>query len=297
MGTAGYQVVAGALGGRTGQNRGFNIQEALLVEVATQYRGHLGAQTQLVGNLRATQVEVSVAQADVFAHFGVIIELERRGFRFVENLDFLTQHLDLAGFHIGVHRRGIPRANPAANLQHILTAHPVSGGKMFLGVGVKNDLHNPVAVAHIQKNNSTVVAAAIYPAANGHVLIDVLATEAPAIMAAHGFFPLLQKSKTGPAMRGPLYSAIGPGGRTTAVSGKIFLLVARFKIGFVPTATLEAKTCRRNFLHQRVRFALRTLRQRGIAHLLQRFQLVLTGLTLIFINGHWNPLPTQIMKT
>ena len=58
---AGEDVVAGALGGGAGQDRGFHLDEALLFEEAARRLDGLGPQPQVAVHALAAQVQVAVA--------------------------------------------------------------------------------------------------------------------------------------------------------------------------------------------------------------------------------------------
>ena len=76
---AGDEEVAGALGGRAGQHRRLDVDEALAVEELAHRRGHPVAQHQRLAHLLAAQVEVAVAQAGVLADLaGEALDLEGR---------------------------------------------------------------------------------------------------------------------------------------------------------------------------------------------------------------------------
>ena len=76
---AGDEEVAGALGGRAGQHRRLDLEEALAVEELAHRRGDPVAQRQRLAHLLAAQVEVAVAQPRVLADLaGEALDLERR---------------------------------------------------------------------------------------------------------------------------------------------------------------------------------------------------------------------------
>jgi hypothetical protein len=70
-------------------------------------------------------------------------------------------------------------------LQNVLAAYLVCQLKELFGVRVKNDLHNPFAIAQVDEYHTAVVASAISPATQGHFLIDLSGVENTTIMAAH----------------------------------------------------------------------------------------------------------------
>ena len=64
------------------------------------------------------------------------------------------------------------------------------------------------------------------------------------------------------------------------------LPVARFEVRLIPTTALEPEGGRRHFLPQLSLAALRTVDKRWFADFLNGFELVLTRLTLVFVDRH-----------
>ena len=79
LGAAGDEEVAGALGGRAGENGRLDVEEALAVEELAHRRGDPVAQLESLAHRLAAQVEVAVAQARVLADLaGEPLDLEGR---------------------------------------------------------------------------------------------------------------------------------------------------------------------------------------------------------------------------
>ncbi len=87
------KIVARTFGRCLCQKRSFNINKAVIVEEITHSVRHLRAETQALCHLRAAQIDIAIAQANVFTHRGVLVELERRGSRCVEYFKLFAQHL------------------------------------------------------------------------------------------------------------------------------------------------------------------------------------------------------------
>ena len=84
---AGDEEVARALGGRAGQDRRLDVDEALAVEELAHRGDDPVAQHQRLAHLLAAQVEVAVAQPRVLADLvGVALDLEGRRLRVGEQL-------------------------------------------------------------------------------------------------------------------------------------------------------------------------------------------------------------------
>ena len=112
---AGHQEVARALGRGLGEHGRLDVDEALRVEIAAHRHRHPVAQAQVALHLRAAQVDHAVLQPHVLAQV-LLVELEGRRERGIEQLDVLGQHLDLAAGEVGVDRALGPRAHPALDL-------------------------------------------------------------------------------------------------------------------------------------------------------------------------------------
>ena len=62
-------------------------------------------------------------------------------------------------------------------------------GEDFRQIGIVDHLDQAAAVAQVDKDDATVVATAIHPAAEFNGLVDMGGVDFTAIMAAHGVFP------------------------------------------------------------------------------------------------------------
>src|SRR5690606_12132086 len=185
VGTTGYQIVAGAFWGSTGQDRGFHIEEALLVQVAADAGGDARAQLELLGHFRAAQINEAIAQAGFFTHVAVFVERERRCFRLVQHFQLVAQHLDGAGGHVRVARALRAQAHLTGDLDYIFAAHPVSGSEGFGTVGIEHNLGHAFAVTHVEEDNPAVVATAVHPTAKSDFLAVQAFVQLAAIVAAH----------------------------------------------------------------------------------------------------------------
>jgi len=173
VGTAGHQVVPCAFRCCTGQNGRLDVDKAVFFQVVTDVVGNFGAKAQLVLNLGAAQVDVAVAQPHILTHLLVLVQLKRRGFGPVQYDQLLAQHLDLTGTHLLV--EGALRAGPdaAADRDHILIAHAVCQLETLFPIRVEYDLGDPLTVTQVEKDDSAMVAATVYPAAECDIFTDM----------------------------------------------------------------------------------------------------------------------------
>ena len=184
MHTRGHQVVARALGGGARQHRCLDIDEALRIEIAAYRHRHLVAQHQIFLHQRAPQVDHAVLQTHHFADVG-IVDLERRRYRGVEDLQFLGHHLDLAAGKLGVDKLGLAPDHPAGHADHVLAANPLGGGENAGTIRVAHHLHDAFAVAQVDENHAAMIAAGIDPAHEGNALVEVAGIDPPAVVGTH----------------------------------------------------------------------------------------------------------------
>ena len=185
-----HQVVAGAFRGGAGEDGGFHLDEALVLQVAAGGLDGLGPQPQVAVHALAAQIQIAVAQPQFFAHLFVVVHRHLEGqvaAHAVEHRDGAGQHLDLAGGQAVVDRFGGTVAHRALHLEHRFVAQVFSDGEgVCAEVGIHRDLHAAAAVAQVDEDHSTVVAAAIHPAAELHRLAAGFNAQITAPVAAHG---------------------------------------------------------------------------------------------------------------
>ncbi|MNF90154.1 hypothetical protein D3C84_727080 [compost metagenome] len=185
VGTARHQVVAGAFRGGAGQDRGLDIKEAVLVQVATDAAGDAGAQLQLGRHFRTAQVDEAIAQTGFLAHVGVLVQRERRGLGLVQHFQLVAQHLDAARGHVRIDRTGRALAHLADDLHDVFAAHAVGTGEGLFAIRVEHHLGQAFAVTDIEENDPAVVTATVYPTAEGDFLAIQALVQLAAIVAAH----------------------------------------------------------------------------------------------------------------
>ena len=185
MHTARHQIVASALGRRLGQHRRLDVDEAGVVEEAAEGARGLVAQLHDALHVGAAQVDDAMRQADGLREV-VVVDLERRRGGRVEHFKLVRQHLDLAGDEVGVLGTGRAAAHLAGDAQAELVAYALGSGKGLGAVGVADHLDQALAVAQVDEDDPTVVAAAVGPAKQGDDLVEVGGVDSPAVIGAHG---------------------------------------------------------------------------------------------------------------
>src|SRR5699024_1744163 len=180
---AGHQEVSCAFGGGLDEHGGFNLNEAVLVEVVPGDLGDLVAHQDVFLQVGTAQVQIAVLQAQVLFHAGVFHDLKGRGFGFAQNPQFLHIDFHLAGgdFHVP----GVPLPDNAPGCQHILG----TGGKGLVenspvGAVVKGQLNHAAAVPQIDEDQLSQIALTLYPAEDNGFLSDIGGAKLSAVMGS-----------------------------------------------------------------------------------------------------------------
>ncbi|KPY82236.1 Uncharacterized protein ALO44_05673 [Pseudomonas syringae pv. tagetis] len=179
------QIVTSTFWRRAGQDRRLDIEEAVVIQIATDAGSDARTQTQLLGHFRATQIDEAITQTGFLAYIGVFIQRERRSLGLVQHFELVTQHLDGTGRHVRVHGTRRTSTNLAHYLDHVLAAHSVSGSETVGTIGVEHDLSHAFTVANIEEDNASVVTTTVDPSAKGDFLAFQTLVQLAAIMAAH----------------------------------------------------------------------------------------------------------------
>ena len=168
----GDQEVAGALGRAAAEEGGFDLVEALLVEVVAGDLGDAVARLEDVLHRGATHVEVAVLQPGFFADLVGFIGDEGGVVAVVEHDAVGGVNFDLAGVELGVFAAFADDALTGDGddvFAAQLLGHAVGVG----GFGVEDDLGDAVAVAQVDEAHAAVVAVVVDPAAEGDGFADV----------------------------------------------------------------------------------------------------------------------------
>jgi hypothetical protein len=166
---AGHQIVARALRRALDHDRRLDLDEAARGEEVADELHDRRAQHQPPLHDRAAQVEVAVGEADRLVHLDVVADREGGRLGAGQDRHLLAVHLDRAGRQVRVDRALGAGAHRAGDFQHVFAAH-LGGDGVRAGRrrGVEDDLREAVAVAQIDENQATVIAAARDPAFQGY---------------------------------------------------------------------------------------------------------------------------------
>ena len=179
MNSAGNNVVPGSFRGGLAQHRSFGIDKAVLVKITADITGNPGSQLEALQHLGAAQIQI--AEAETLFLGVLLIEIQGQRCGTVDNLQFPGLHLHGSGSHFGVYlivRAGLHNAaHPDTKLVSEFRSQSVS----FLLIRIEINLNNSGAVPHINKDKTSKVAAAVYPAAQSHFLFKMLFIDIAAI--------------------------------------------------------------------------------------------------------------------
>ena len=181
-----HQVIARAFRRTPGQHRRLDVDEARGVEIAAHFHRHFVPQPQVLLHLRASQIEVAVLEAHVLGQI-LVVHLERRRYRWVQDLDRPRQHFDFARNEVRVHRAGGPAPHQPGDLDHVFAADLLRRGKRFGVIRIANNLHQALAIAQVDEYHAAMVATAVHPSAHFDGLIEEFGGNEAAIFSAHKF--------------------------------------------------------------------------------------------------------------
>ena len=150
---------------------------------------HLRAQAQVFLHLRLAQVKVAVLQAHQLVFIGVIVDVNRRRGRCVEQHGLFRNHFDAAGLELISHVLFGAERHFARDRNHVLAAQAFAHGEGFgvAGFRAEHNLHQTRAVAEPDENHAAEVAGALYPAVQRNLLSGEIFSEFAAILRALPF--------------------------------------------------------------------------------------------------------------
>ncbi len=114
----------------------------------------------------------------------VVIDLERRRQRGIQDLDVVREDLDLTADQPGVDRAFRARADPPGNADDVFVAQLLGGSKCLGAVRITYHLNQALAVAQVDEDDAAVVATPVHPAADSDGLAKSFAVDEAAIVGA-----------------------------------------------------------------------------------------------------------------
>ena len=188
MHTAWHQIVTSAFWCTFLQNRGFNFQEAVFIQIVPRGFGYAVADLHVAGHGGTAQVQKTVFEAQVFVGEGPV-QLEGEHIRLVDDVEGIGGDFDFSGGEVrigGVHRvRFQAGFHRAGDLDHVLGTELLGRpGHILADFRVEDCLGDAGAVAQVDKYDAAVVADGVYPADEGGRLANVRSAQFAAGMSA-----------------------------------------------------------------------------------------------------------------
>ena len=178
-----HQIVARALGCRLRQDRRLDVDEAVLVHELAQRARDGVPQPQVLQHRLAAQIEITVFEAQLLAD-GLVV-MERRRLRFREHRELLREHLDLAAREVRVDCPLGARTHASLDREDELGAQPLGLLEHLGAIGIEDDLQQALAIAQVDEDDATVIAAPVYPPGNRDCPADLGTVDVAAVMTAH----------------------------------------------------------------------------------------------------------------
>ena len=125
MDAARHEIVARAFRRRLRQDRRFDLQKTVRVEIATNRGRDLVPQDHVARQPRPPQIEIAILQPHVFRHGRLVGDGKRRRLRLVEDRELPHEHLDFAGVELRIDRLGGPAAHGPLHADHVLGSQPL----------------------------------------------------------------------------------------------------------------------------------------------------------------------------
>ena len=117
-----HEKITRPLGCALAEHRCLNLQKSIAVEeVAHQFR-HAVTQDHIRLHLWAAQIEITVTQTNHLVYINAVLNIERGGFGFIENVQLAHNDLHFPRLHMGVYRILTACTNSTAYGKHKLRA-------------------------------------------------------------------------------------------------------------------------------------------------------------------------------
>ena len=168
-----HQIIARTFGRALGQHRRFDIDKASIVKEAAEGACRLVTQHHVALHLRAPQVDHAMQETHILRQV-ILVELEGRRYRGIQHFDRVTEDFYFTARNVGIHRSLRAGTHLARDLEAELVAHRLGNREHFRTIRIADDLRQALAVAQVDKDDATVVAPTMGPAAESHFLADGL---------------------------------------------------------------------------------------------------------------------------
>ena len=186
--TAGHQIVPGPFRRALAQHGGLDFQKTIVVHIVPHQLGHFVTQDQIGLHLRTAQVQIAVFQAQILIGVDAVLNIKRRCLGAVQYIQCMGHHFNFTGSNVGIHSLCIPFPYLAENLDHIFAANGFRIFEAFPRIRIDDYLADTGTVPQVNKNQSAMVAAFGYPAAQSHLFAGIRFRQGSAMMIAFKLF-------------------------------------------------------------------------------------------------------------
>src|SRR6185436_21089566 len=146
--------------------------------------GHLVAQSQILLHLRTAQVQVAVFKPHHFREV-LIVHLERRRDRGVQDFYRAREYFDLAGHQVRIHRPGWPATHQSGDFHDEFTADFFRDTKGARIVGIAHDLDQALPITQIDENYPAMIAPPVHPSIKGDALLEMAGRDQATVFGTH----------------------------------------------------------------------------------------------------------------
>ena len=185
---AGHQVIPGPFRRALAQHGGLDFQESVVIHIVPHQLGYFVTQDQVGLHLRTAQVQITVFQAQVFIGVDAVLNIKRRRLGAVQHVQGMGRHFDLAGSNVGIYGLRVPFPHFAEDLDHIFAADRFRVFKALPRIRVDHHLADTGTVPQVNKDQSAMVAAFGYPAAQSYLFAGIRFGQGSAMMIALKLF-------------------------------------------------------------------------------------------------------------
>ena len=176
--TAGDHEISCPFRRRRNEHWSFDFNETLIVHGPSQRGIDLGANTEVALHALGTKIDIAMSEAHHFVDLNAIVQLERRWFGNIQDLDAAVADFDFACRHVVVRGAIGTLAHGARDANHILGAQ--------IGSPVDYALHETSVITKIDEGQMlTVLTATGHPATDRNLATDVGGTKRSAMVGTH----------------------------------------------------------------------------------------------------------------
>ena len=174
MHAAGHQIIPGSLRRTLNQGRCLNLKESLRCQKCPGKGSHLASNHKIFLDIRSSQIQETVLQAQLFLCLAVLLNGEGRCLGLGKNAHGVSPDLNGACGQVGIYRAGAG-LHPSCNGNYKLAPQLFRLCEVLCAavIFLKYNLKDAGAVPQIHKDDAALVPALLNPSHDGHFLTDM----------------------------------------------------------------------------------------------------------------------------